>query len=493
MDYPHETSGLADSQPLEQHGVTMRLGLFFDGTGNNRINTQIAADCGAQLAANKNTHIPGCYGHHNNPDSSYANDFSNVARLYELYYQRPVAKETAHGWQVVKPIYISGVGTTSGKGDSVWAGLTLGRGSTGVLAKVASAIRKLERELLGFAASNPGCVIDALEFDLFGFSRGAAAARHFANEVLKQAKGALGPVLGQRHIPWASGFAWDNGSVRLKVIGLFDTVAAVGGLKDLGNVRDAHNPQINLYLPPGAAQQVLHLVAGDEQRRNFVLNSVAPDWPREIVLPGAHSDIGGGYHLQMREKVLLTRPRRSVVSNDTPCHASIAWKETQAELQAMDGSQWLDPLDLNASLRIECHERHPRAGSSKVGVKAVVAAVSMERRVYGHLSRVHLRVMHALACAEGVPLEPVPETAVLSLTPELQVIAQKLIAYALGGPYSLTEHEQRLLRRRYIHRSAHWNAAIGGKTSMSTALFVHAPQADGRARHPNRGQPGYPF
>jgi N-acyl-D-aspartate/D-glutamate deacylase len=27
--------------------VTVRIGLFFDGTGNNRFNTQIAADCRA--------------------------------------------------------------------------------------------------------------------------------------------------------------------------------------------------------------------------------------------------------------------------------------------------------------------------------------------------------------------------------------------------------------------------------------------------------------
>lgn len=487
-----KTSGTADSRDPEMRGVTVRIGMFFDGTGNNRINSQIAADCRALAAENNKAHSRACGGCHANPDSSYANDLSNVARLYELYRQWPTAQKTRNGLSVYWPIYVSGVGTTSGKCDSVWVGQSFGRGATGVIAKVASGVKKLSVALEAFQANNPGCVIDGLEFDLFGFSRGAAAARHFANEVLKQAKGSLGSLLDQRSIPWGADFAWHNASVRLKVIGLFDTVAAIGGIEDLGNVRDATNRQVNLYLPPGAAQHVLHLVAGDEQRRNFALNSIAPDWPKEIVLPGAHSDIGGGYPLHMREKVLLTRPRRSIVSFDTACHASPAWQETESDLRAMDARQWLDPLDMEASLRVECRENHPKAGSDKVGVKAVLAAVSMERRVYGHLSRVYLRVMHELACVEGVPLEPVPDSPDLSLVPELQAIAQKLIAYAKGGPYTLNESEQSLLRRRYIHRSAHWNAWVGSGASLSNVVFVHAPEPGGRVRHPNVGQPGYP-
>ncbi|WP_032621624.1 phospholipase effector Tle1 domain-containing protein, partial [Pseudomonas avellanae] len=105
----------------------------------------------------------------------------------------------------------------------------------------------------------------------------------------------LDPILASRKVRLSENFTWRNGSIRLKVIGLFDTVAAIGSLKDLGNTHDANNRRVNLYLPPGCAEQVLHLVARDESRRNFALNSVTPAWPREITLPGAHSDIGGGY------------------------------------------------------------------------------------------------------------------------------------------------------------------------------------------------------
>ncbi|MEB0090207.1 DUF2235 domain-containing protein [Pseudomonas sp. CCI4.2] len=477
---------------VQTRGVTVRIGLFFDGTGNNRINSQIAADCRAQAVMNNNAHTGACAGRHANAASSYASDITNIARLYELYVLRPKAHETPQGLSVSVPIYVSGAGTTSGKHDSVWAGQVLGRGNTGVLAKVSEGVKKLRTVLETFQTNNCGCTVEGLELDLFGFSRGAAAARHFANEVLKQEKGALGPLLKLQSIAWGSDFAWGSGSVRLKVIGLFDTVAAIGGFSDFGNTRDNCNRRVNLYLPPGSAQQVLHLVAGDEQRRNFALNSVTPGWPKEIVLPGAHSDIGGGYHLNVREKVLLSRPRRSVVNLNTAFHETVAWRESQADLQTIDAREWLDPLDAEASLSIENDERLPNAGSNTVGVKAVVAAVSMNRRVYGHLSRVYLRVMHELASAEGVPLEPVPDSPALSLVPELQVIAQKLIAYAKGGPYTLDEGEQRLLRRRFIHRSAHWSALVGSGASRSHAIFVHAPEPGGRICHPNVGKPGYP-
>jgi hypothetical protein len=194
----------------------------------------------------------------------------------------------------------------------------------------------------------------------------------------------------------------------------------------------------------------------------------------------------------MREKLLLTRPRRSVVDSNIRFHATAAWRESQMDLQAMDTYEWLDPMDAKASLFIDCQENYPNVGSDTVGVKAVLAAVSINRRVYGHLSRIYLRVMHQLAVAEGVPLDPVPDSPALRLVPELEVIAEKLIAYAKGGPDTLDEGERRLLRRRYIHASAHWSALVGTGASRSSAFFVHAPEPRGRVFHPNVGQRGYP-
>ncbi|MCF5648190.1 DUF2235 domain-containing protein [Pseudomonas syringae] len=473
--------------------VTARVGIFFDGTGNNRVNSQIGADCQALMEINEGQHIKACAGRHVQPGSSYSNDPSNIARLVDIYRLQPVAENDGEGLKVYYPIYVSGAGTTSGGRDSVWPGQSFGRGATGVISKVENAFKKLESVLKAFPRDNPDCVLEALELDVFGFSRGAASARHLVNEILKQRSGMLEPILESRKARLSDSFSWSNGSVRLKVIGLFDTVAAIGSFKDMGNTRDASNRRVNLYLPPGCAQQVLHLVARDESRRNFALNSVRPVWPREIVLPGAHSDIGGGYPLQMEESVLLTRPRSSVVSRGSPCEEAPSWKEAQAELNGMNRDHWIDPLDSQAWLGVQaCESKCYPCRKSLNGMSTVVAAVGMGRQVFGHLSRVSLLVMHTLACDEGVPFNPVPLTPEFQLPPELENISSRLIDYARGGPYLLDSHEEALLRWRYIHQSAHWNAVVGRVGTLGDAVFVHAPQSGGRILHPNIGQPGYP-
>ncbi|KPX49124.1 T6SS phospholipase effector Tle1-like catalytic domain-containing protein [Pseudomonas ficuserectae] len=473
--------------------VTARIGIFFDGTGNNRVNSQIGADCQALIEMNGGQHIKECAGRHVHPGSSYSNDLSNIARLVDLYRLQRVAENDSAGLKVYYPIYVSGAGTTSGGRDSVWPGQSFGRGTTGVICKVENAFRKLETVLKAFPHDNPDCVLEALELDIFGFSRGAASARHLANEILKQRAGMLEPILQSRKVRLSEHFSWRNGSVQLKVIGLFDTVAAIGSFRDMGNTRDASNRRVNLYLPPGCAQQVLHLVARDESRRNFALNSVLPEWPKEIVLPGAHSDIGGSYPPQMEESVLLTRPQSSLVNRDSPCEAAPCWKNAQALLSAMSRDDWIDPLDRQAFLRVQtCESKCYPCRKNLSGMKTIVAAVGMNRQVFGHLSRVSLQVMHALACDEGVPFDPVPNSPEFQLPPELEGISARLIDYARGGPYSLDSHEEQLLRWRYIHQSAHWNAVVGRMGTFSDAVFVHAPQPGGRTLHPNVGQPGYP-
>jgi hypothetical protein len=473
--------------------ATVRAGLFFDGTGNNRVNSRIGAECRSMMEVNSGRHTSQCAGRHTETGSSYSNELSNIALLVDLYRHQTVAGNDGQGLKVYWPIYISGAGTTSGGRDSLWPGQSFGRGLTGVVAKVERAFAKLESRLKAFAQDNPDCVIEALQLDVFGFSRGAASARHFVNEILKQSNGALEPILRSRKVPLSPDFAWDRNSVRVKFVGLFDTVAAIGSFKDLGNVRDFTNTSVNLYLPEGCADHVLHLVARDESRRNFALNSIAPVWPREIVLPGAHADIGGGYPVQMVEQVLLTRPRVSLVYGDVPCEASQAWLNTLVELQQMEAERWiLDPRDSQASLRVECCESIGRGRSARLGAKTVAAAVCLRRQMFGHLSRINLRIMHQLAYDADVPFVPIPDRPHLSLPPELQAIAGKLMYYARGGPYTLDERDERILRWRYIHRSAHWGAALGGVGSLSDAVFVHAPEPGGRVRHPNIGQPGYP-
>src|SRR5476651_1467301 len=79
-----------------------------------------------------------------------------------------------------------------------------------------------------------------LTFDTFGFSRGAAAARHFANEIALGSRGLLERVL----ISNAKGFSRHflgqyHRDIQMGFIGLFDTVASIAGLTNLGNIQSA--------------------------------------------------------------------------------------------------------------------------------------------------------------------------------------------------------------------------------------------------------------
>ncbi|NBC81721.1 type VI secretion system tube protein Hcp, partial [Enterobacter asburiae] len=81
--------------------------------------------------------------------------------------------------------------TEAGKPDSL-IGQSLGIADTGVIAKtdkaVAGLISKIEQTLrnLKNILNKQLLIVKSLQFDIFGFSRGAAAARHFANRVLAQ-------------------------------------------------------------------------------------------------------------------------------------------------------------------------------------------------------------------------------------------------------------------------------------------------------------------
>jgi type VI secretion system secreted protein VgrG len=77
-----------------------------------------------------------------------------------------------------------------------------------------------------------------------------------------------------------------------------------------GTAKGSWNPGINIALGPDIAKKIVHLVAKNERRYNFSLNSAGA---ADIILPGVHSDLGGGYLPKATEKVLISKPRRSDV------------------------------------------------------------------------------------------------------------------------------------------------------------------------------------
>ncbi|WP_313288139.1 PAAR domain-containing protein [Stutzerimonas nitrititolerans] len=484
--------GLEEEEEEEEldsrQSVTLRIGVFFDGTGNNAGNSAIGAQCRASDIGlgemEAQAVVQRCEAHHLDPDSSYGNDVSNIWRLYELYRDEPVPKDSRT--PSILRVYVTGAGTTTGKKDTLFPGQALGRGDTGVLAKVDEGFSLITQALDTFQQANPGSSLGTLELDIFGFSRGAAAARHFANQVLQRASGPLGALHRHGKFTPDPDFEWGRDLI-INFIGLFDTVAAIGGWEDWAAPSDAMNGGIDLHLAPDAARQVVHLVARDEHRLNFALNRVSSPH-REIVLPGAHSDLGGGYLPQSVERLYVARPRRSWVSRATHPLRTFAYQQAHEDTELAHQADLLDPQDRAARLETDVWEHFPAFSQSRTdAMKYVMAAPYLERTVYGHLSRVYLRVMHALAVEAGVKLDFIDEHEPdLSLPAELVPIKDKLLAWAKNGQGSLDKDEERLLRQRYIHLSSNWNAAVGQGGGRWDLVFINAPAENGRLRYEDK-------
>ena len=421
--------------------VTLRFGVFFDGTGNNQNNVMSVDGQGGKGA-------------------SYANALSNVALLHALY---PAEGGNVDGTLAFLKRYVEGVGTLAGEADHVYASAT-GRGCTGAEARVAEALAGITGQLQGWRQAHPQAVVERVEFDLFGFSRGAAAARHLAN-LLHDGGGRLLAV---------------PCGIAINFIGLFDTVAAIiAPLQGDFDPADERHGGLRLGLGAGIARQVVQLVAGDEQRHNFPLVCSGHD----IVLPGVHSNIGGGYPPSTQEQVLLCKPQ----SQRVPLGMRAEQTRVHATVSALLASAF---AELGTPRPRVLTWEAPIAGGRQGEVqKQVYAAVYREREVAGQLSRVYLSVMRELAVRAGVPFAPLGGLAEHQVPDELLAISRKLHAFALGTSEQagLTEEEQRLLRDRYVHASANWNALKGLRNSVLDVLFVNRPGAGGRVVHGNPG------
>ncbi|MCW8278229.1 DUF2235 domain-containing protein [Pseudomonas sp. PCH199] len=419
-------------------------------------------------------------GFNSAPDNSYGNAPSNVVYLRELYPDHATEGLPADAEIGYVPVYIEGIGTRSGGEDDFFWGQGMGLGETGVVARVEQAPATIEKQWERFQRANPGVYVRRVEFDIFGFSRGAAAARHCVNELLKPGRGLFKELLQAGRFTLVTTFdpAVD---VSINFIGLFDTVAAIGGI-DL-NVSDDHNPGVNLYLPPGCARQVIQLQARDECRHNFSLNGVHHHH-RQICLPGVHSDIGGGYLPRAREKVLLTKPIVVDLKPNQPMTSLGEWPRYCTQLEALRASGIAD--DGEVEIRTWETVKAPRGGPESQ-VKHYLMAIELDRPVRGELALIALRVMRELGVGHGVPFKDVEARPDLALPEDLHPIAARVLDQVLGGnEVSLDPEQERLLRRRYIHQSAHWVPSI-------KFLLVNKPASESNRKiYKNHPQKGYP-
>ncbi|MGA6149623.1 MULTISPECIES: phospholipase effector Tle1 domain-containing protein [unclassified Stenotrophomonas] len=473
----HGNEGTAAAVPLQ-------IGLFFDGTRNNADNLRHASrPPGSTTPAPRPPAIRAddASPYQSRLTSSYSNGLTNIARLHGLY---PDHRGTGHpaAGPLSLAIYIEGVGTRTGKDDDLM-GLAFGVGRTGVRAKVHRALDVLLPDALRTLARQPRLpAIAAVRVDLFGYSRGAAAARDAVNRLARPEGAAwLREQLVRAGLALAPAFPGQ--ARRVRFVGLLDTVVAVD--------RRQRDQLPEVALAADCADTVLQLTARDEHREHFALTSVAPPH-EEIALPGVHANIGGGYDQTVEGPKLLTRPLGQILddhgladgatpplsllrASDVHRRAQAQCRQWQATLSLGDEAVWVDVWHQ--------WQQQRRAGSRSVRLLPtlhVYAAVVLRRSIDPRYQWIALRLLHQRAAAAGVPWRATPDQdPALALPAPLLPIAARLLA---GQP--LDAAQERLLRQRYVMQSAHWNFDALGDTALLYA-------ADEAARElPYRPGPG---
>ncbi|MFM2487013.1 phospholipase effector Tle1 domain-containing protein [Celerinatantimonas yamalensis] len=441
--------------------ITLRLGVFFDGTANHTYSAlwgkqqlqryyhswKSLAQTRLEYLANSKNNIPiqtfkrldastlgacenECFSYPKGVDGSAANEITNVQKMYNLYTYNDYIDDKKI---FVHPEYITGVGTDNihriHKADeSVW-GKGFGRGEWGIIGKANTAIDQITKSIkdlynASFKYLSNFDGFNRLEFDVFGFSRGAAAARHFINLILAEQQTAAADSFASQfekacqdnNISLKIGFDWSqNESFEVMFAGLFDTVASYfaptreplygeGG----SAVHNDNNGDVQLWLDPSRVKHAVHLRANDciEYRYNFSSNKLnKADNFYEFTLPGAHSDIGGGY------------PARSSYINSTMSDYYLLTYEKKCVTQLSHDYSWLDKKKIKQQLsnRLQLYNNNTlwpdhlfymkfdegHIGSKHRQFKANLYEVNM---VEGELSRVYLAMMYGFAEHFGIPI-----------------------------------------------------------------------------------------
>lgn len=465
----HCTEKVVQCRKVPVRGVTLTVGVFFDGTGNNRTNSNdlrlaystcagLVSEARAKACEVYETRAKTGFG-----NQSWQGGLTNISRLNDLYQRSDELKDSETEAQV--KVYISGISTADGKSDSVF-GLALGssliKQFEGVVTKTDEALDNISAELARFIKLNCGQIaIAKVQFDVFGFSRGAAAARHFANRVMKQDAAIAATI--DRGLGLTGHHGKAAGEVRF--LGLFDTVAAIGSLLNFYNVNGRSNPGVDLKLRPSVAQKVFQISAMHECRHNFSLNSIKGMWP-ELALPGSHSDIGGGYHAGENEDTLLTMPDFEVVRDDAEELRTKIYRKTEAmreKLYVLPALKYLLPHGDVKTRMISWPRVNRDKARAHIFEKKAGAAVFLTRQaIPNDWEKVSLRVMLDAAQDAGVIFSPIlSSNKELGLPAKLVPLCDKAIAQGRavrrgGEPVSFTADEMHIIGR-YLHCSANWN------------------------------------
>ncbi|WP_025674951.1 phospholipase effector Tle1 domain-containing protein [Salinivibrio socompensis] len=449
--------------------ITLRIGVFFDGTANNTYSALwgkqqfdryyntwkanydteceiLAKQTGLHSRTIKPTQLPdSCFAYPDGVEGSASNELTNVYKLFELY-QNP-SREFIDTYQTI-PIkeYITGIGTGNDKSilpaDESNLGLATGAGEYGIISKVYFASSKISdrvnevKESISVYSENIDG-INKIQFDVFGFSRGSAAARHFINNILKEDGSFVKHFrrsCASSELYLSYGFDWlendpEKTCLEITFAGLFDTVASV--IAGLGTMDfSTHNTKqggVELWIDPKRVRRAVHLTAhpDTEYRYDFSLNHLnnvvlgdlvsaeqrsKAEPPvahfHEFVVPGSHSDIGGGYKSRLsydhRDYLLPVFENVLVKSVSKRYSFSLGTKE-KVKNEVVKLLNEYKEKDKKVGWRDEDYiiETKERIGKDS---GQITGKLYIKRQVEGELSRLYLRVMYGLADYYGVPV-----------------------------------------------------------------------------------------
>lgn len=282
MEIGESTKSAVTEQQEEPVGdkkpVKVRCVLLYDGTGNNKTNI--------------NSRLNDKEGHYKRSKSiwstikggndSYENFYTNIASLDTYTQDQP-----AEGFDITIKIYTEGIGTRDNESDER-LGLGIGVWIAGIKAKCTKGIVKAIEEILENKIKDKNLdpdkhYFEQLHFDIFGFSRGAAAARHAAYKLMLEEEKTIKDNMRLK--------GFEVREAKIRFIGLFDTVSS-HGVNFKNDVEKLHLRSIS------EAEAVVQLSAADEYRKNFSLTNIKSAGAKgtEYFMPGAHSDVGGSYH-----------------------------------------------------------------------------------------------------------------------------------------------------------------------------------------------------
>ena len=305
----------SENKDKEVKKIKVRLSLFFDGTLNNRVNIDHRIKYEEQKAAGEDGDQ--IYQKYKGKDNSYEGDYTNIAIMERL------VKES-EGYEETLSVYIEGPGTEDDKDDNTM-GYAFGSNGlirkTGVREKVESGIQKAVIKFNN-EIPNKENVIDLLTIDVFGFSRGAAGARNCIHEVLGSGKKPLKERLIENK--------YKVNKVEVSFAGLYDTVSAYGW----GVVFDSSDVSTLKLNAVANAKKVVQLAAANEYRKNFSLTDIMSAGKKkglQLFLPGAHSDIGGGYRESVEGKFS---------EKGMPIYKSISMRDVENEKTRLIETGW---------------------------------------------------------------------------------------------------------------------------------------------------------